>query len=162
MAKDRQIEMLIDRISNMNKKYSPQSPQIRAALTRIGTVLASEMVYHAKNQDIKDTGTLIRGINYKIEQSGNTAFVTVGPFGVKYAARNEFGGAMSRREVGRMFSELRKRSGYSKVPRPSKGIVTVNPDGTGYWYPRPFVFRALKEKQTFILRVIRELGNVSK
>lgn len=154
------IDMLAARIAKMREAKSPGSSQVRTALTRIGLVLEAEMKYHAKRQGIIDTGSLLNSIRYEIEQSGNTAFLTVGSFGIKYAAMNEFGGKMSRRQVQKMFSEIRIRKGYSKVPRAGKGIVTVYKDGTGYWRPRPFIFRALKEKKNFIFRVMRELNDV--
>jgi phage gpG-like protein len=142
----------------MIEAKSPDSLKIRTALNRIGLVLQAEMKYHAKRQQIIDTGSLLNSIRYEVTQSGDTSFLTVGSFGIKYAAMNEFGGKMSRSQVQKMFSEIRIRKGYSKVPRTGKGIVTVYKDGTGYWRPRPFIFRALKDKKNFIIQVMRELN----
>lgn len=153
-----QIDMLVDRIASMRERLGPNSPQVRAALTRIGTVLAAEMKVNARRQEIVDTGGLINSVRWETTQSGNTSFVTVGSFGIKYAARNEFGGPMTQRQVKAMFAEIRKRKGYSKVPRKGKGVVTVYPDGTGHWEPRSFIFKTVREKQNFIMRVLRELN----
>lgn len=155
-----QIDMLTARIAKMREAKSPGSREIRTALTRIGLVLEAEMKYHAKRQEIVDTGGLLNSIRWELQQSGSAAILTVGSFGIKYAAMNEFGGKMSRRQVGKMFEEMRLRKGYSKVPRKGKGVVTVYKDGTGYWQPRPFIFRALKDKKNFIIRVMRELNDV--
>jgi hypothetical protein len=127
---------------------------------RIGTVLAAQMKLNAQREKIIRNGGLINSIKYEIQQSGSAAFVSVGSFGINYAALNEFGGPMSRAQVRRMFVELKQegRLNKSRVKGGGKGVVTVNADGTGFWEPRPFIRPALKTHAQFIIDTIRQIG----
>lgn len=144
----------------MQSMTQPDSPQVRQALTRIGMVLAAEMKMNAQRKNIVRNGGLINSIKYEVTQSGSEAFVSVGSFGIKYAAMNEFGGQMTRAQVRRMFVELKLEGklNKSRVKGSGKGIVTVNADGTGYWQPRPFIRPAMKTHAQFIIDTIRQIG----
>ena len=154
------IATVIKRIQKMQSMTQPDSPQVRQALTRIGTVLAAEMKMNAQRKNIVRNGGLINSIKYEVTQSGSEAFVSVGSFGIKYAAMNEFGGQMTRAQVRRMFVELKLEGklNKSRVKGSGKGIVTVNADGTGYWQPRPFIRPAMKTHAQFIIDTIRQIG----
>jgi hypothetical protein len=155
------IETVISRINRMKAMTEPRSPEVRQALIRIGTVLQAQIRLNVDRYNIRGvTGYLRQSIAYKLEQSGDAAFVSVGSYGIKYAARNEFGGHMTRGQVRRMFVEMREAGLLSKAARgrKGKGIVTVNPDGTGYWRPRPFLRDALKSQSQFIIDTIRSIG----
>ena len=154
------IATVIKRIQKMQSMTQPDSPQVRQALTRIGTVLAAEMKMNAQRKKIVRNGGLINSIKYEVTQSGSEAFVSVGSFGIKYAAMNEFGGQMTRAQVRRMFVELKLEGklNKSRVKGSGKGIVTVNADGTGYWEPRPFIRPAMKTHAQFIIDTIRQIG----
>lgn len=144
------IETVINRINRMKAATDPSSPQIRQAFIRIGTVLQAQIRLNIDRYNVRDTGYLRQSIAYQIQQSGDAAFLSVGSYGVKYAAQNEFGGPMTRQQVRAMFANMRgqkKRSG--------KGIVRINKDGTGYWKPRPFIRDALKTHTQFILDTLR-------
>lgn len=158
------IETVIKRIQKMRSMTDPTSPEARQALIRIGTVLQAQMKLNARNAKppIVRNGGLINSINYEIEQSGSAAFLSVGSYGIKYAAQNEFGGHMSRAQVRRMFLELKQegRLNKSRVKGGGRGVVTVNPDGTGYWNPRPFIRPAMKTHAQFIIDTIRSIGSV--
>ena len=154
------IATVIKRIQKMQSMTQPDSPQVRQALTRIGMVLAAEMKMNAQRKNIVRNGGLINSIKYEVTQSGSEAFVSVGSFGIKYAAMNEFGGQMTRAQVRRMFVELKLEGklNKSRVKGSGKGIVTVNADGTGYWQPRPFIRPAMKTHAQFIIDTIRQIG----
>ena len=126
------------------------------ALTRIGSVLQAEMRLNIGRHKMIDRGRLLNSIKYEIEQSGDTAFLSVGSYGIRYAAMNEFGGAMSRAQVRAMFVALREQNG--KVKRAGKGIITINPDGTGWWRERPFIRPAIIKHREFMLDMLRTLG----
>lgn len=155
------IETVINRINKMKAMTDPQSPQIKQALTRIGTVLQAQIRLNIDRYNVRGvTGYLRQSIAYRVEQSGTAAFLSVGSYGIKYAARNEFGGPMTRAQVRGMFVGMRDAGLLSKAARgrQGKGVVTVNPDGTGYWKPRPFLRDALKSQSQFVIDTIRAIG----
>lgn len=154
------IPNLIARIQKMRSMHDPNSPQVRQALTRIGTVLAAQMKLNVQRQGMVRNGGLLNSIKYEIHQSGSAAFVSVGSFGIDYAAMNEFGGPMSRAQVRRMFVELKMegRLNKSRAKGSGKGIVTVNADGSGFWEPRPFIRPAIKTHAQFIIDTMRQIG----
>lgn len=155
------IESVIKRLNKMQAMADPSSPEVKLALIRIGTVLQAQIRLNIDRYNVRGlTGLLRNSIAYKLEQSGSAAFVSVGPYGVRYAAQNEFGGNMSKAQVRRMFIELRETGQLNKAARgrQGKGIVTINADGTGYWKPRPFLRDSLKQQRGFIVDMIRSIG----
>lgn len=149
-------DRLIARLERIGAAYNPTSQEMKTALTRIGSVLQAEMRLNIGRHKMIDQGRLLNSIKYEVEQSGDTAFLSVGSFGIRYAAMNEFGGAMSRRQVKAMFVALRERNG--RVKRSGKGIITINPDGTGWWKERPFIRPAIVKHREFMLDMLRTLG----
>ena len=159
------IESVIQRLNKLKAMSDPTSPEVKLALIRIGTVLQAQIRLNIDRYNVRGlTGYLRNSINYKVEQSGSAAFVSVGAYGVKYAAQNEFGGSMSKAQVHRMFISLRETGQLNKAARgrSGKGIVTINSDGTGYWKPRPFLRDSLKQQRGFIVDVIRSIGKSKK
>jgi len=155
------IETVIARINRMKAMSDPKSPEMRAALIRIGTVLQAQIRLNIDRYNVRgNTGYLRQSIAYKLEQSGSAAFLSVGSYGIKYAAQNEFGGPMTKAQVRRMFVEIRLQGKMNKSARGGggKGIVRVNADGTGYWKPRPFLRDALQTHADFIRETIRGIG----
>jgi phage gpG-like protein len=150
------LSRLIARLERVQKSHNPSSQEMKTALTRIGSVLQAEMRLNIGRHKMIDRGRLLNSIKYEIEQSGDTAFLSVGSFGIRYAAMNEFGGAMSRAQVRAMFVALREQNG--KVKRSGKGIITINPDGTGWWRERPFIRPAIIKHREFMLDMLRTLG----
>jgi len=154
------IKNLIARIQKFQSVNDPNSPEVRQALIRIGTVLTAQMKLNVQRERIIRNGGLLNSIRYEVVQSGSAAFVSVGSFGIKYAAMNEFGGPMSRAQVRRMFVELKLEGllNKSRAKGAGKGIVTVNADGSGFWEARPFIRPALKTHAQFIIDTIRQIG----
>ena len=151
-----EMDRLIARLERVKTSLNPTSPEMKAVLTRIGLVLQAEMRLNIGRHKMIDRGRLLNSIKYEIEQSGDTAFLSVGSYGVRYAAMNEFGGAMSRAQVRAMFVALREQNG--RVKRAGKGIVTINADGTGWWKERPYIRPAIIKHREFILDMLRTLG----
>lgn len=138
---------------------SADSPEVKAALTRIGSVLQAEMRLNIVRQRIVDQGGYLNSIQYKVTQSGSAAFVETGSYGILYATRQEFGGNLSASQVRAVMYYASLRHGRTKGKnRKGKGILTVNPDGTGYWKPRPAIRPALKKHAGFIIDTIRAIG----
>lgn len=150
------VNRLIARLERIQANYNPTSQEMKIALTRIGSVLQAEMRLNIGRHKMIDRGRLLNSIKYEIVQSGDTAFLSVGSYGIRYAAMNEFGGAMSRAQVRAMFVNLREQNG--KVKRAGKGIITINPDGTGWWRERPFIRPAIIKHREFMLDMLRTIG----
>jgi phage gpG-like protein len=155
------IDRVIARIEKMRSAADPQSPQVKQALVRIGTVLEAQMKLNIRRNKMIDHGGLLNSIKYYVSQSGNSAFVSVGSYGIKYAAINEFGGEMSHAQVAAMFANIRKTKGNQKQRGRLGGkVVTVfkGKEGGGFWRARPFIRPALKTHSSFIIDTIRRLG----
>lgn len=143
-------QSIIRRLIIMRELASGDSPTLNAALVRAGTLLMSEMRIQAGRQKIINSGRLLNSISYEV--SGDT--LTVGSRGIRYAAMNEFGGEMTPQQVKAMFYYM--RLGGGRTPRPSKGVVTVRKDGSGFWKERPFIRPALKKQRENIVKILRE------
>ncbi len=149
------VDRLIKRLAKKRKEMEPNSLEMRTALTRIGTFMQAAIRQNIGRYKIIDSSRLLTSIKYELEQSGDKAILSVGSYGVKYAAMNEFGGPMEPKQVIAMIIELRKKK---KSQSKGKGIVTVNKDLTGYWQPRPFMRGAFKQHKGFIIDMLRSVG----
>jgi len=151
------METVIEKIKIMRQATDPSDPTVKKALTRIGGVLQGTMRRNIIRMKAVDNGGLLNSIQYKID--GQT--LSVGSYGIKYAARNEYGGPMTHRQVAAMFYYMRQASKLTGVDKSQKNsanpVVTVNPDGSGRWRPRPFIHEALVDKRDFVIKVLREV-----
>lgn len=147
---------LIARLERIKVNHNPASPEMKMALTRIGSVLQAEMRLNIGRHKMIDKGRLLNSIKYEVTQSGDTAFLSVGSYGIRYAAINEFGGYMTRAQVRAMFVAMSRTNG--RVKRAGKGIVTINPDGTGWWRERPYIRPAIIKHREFMLDMLRAIG----
>lgn len=109
-----------ERIMNRLLRYSPRDPKVKSTLYRIGALIEREAklnVSRRGNRDTNlrvDTGTLLNSIRTRLEQNSTVSTVTVGSWGVKYAAIHEFGGRIKPKEGKRYLTiplekEFRKR-----------------------------------------------------
>lgn len=87
MAASQLIERLRQRIAAL----SPDSPEMKTALTRIGTVLSSEAKLNIRRNRLIDTGRLVNSIHWKLFTGNDSVGVEVGSYGVPYARVHEFG-----------------------------------------------------------------------
>lgn len=150
-------ERLRKRIEKMRVMADPQSPEMKQALLRIGTVLKAEIRLNIGRHRMIDQGGLINSIQYKLETDKNKATLEVGSFGITYAAINEFGGQMTQKQVRAMFVSLRER-GRLRSGTQGKGVVTINKDQTGFWKARPFLRPAFIKHTNFIIDTLRKIG----
>ena len=148
--------LLLKRIEALKERSKADSPQIIQALHRIGSVLKAEMRLNIVRQKAVDLGGLLNSIQYSIDVKDGQTILSVGSFGIPYAAINEFGGPMTRQQVGAMFASLRDRNKSIKAGhRLGKGVVTVNSDKTGFFRARPYIRPAFEKHQNFIIQMIR-------
>ena len=76
---------IIDRMNRLSPKGTA------AVMIRIGAMIERQAKMNIRRQHIIDTGTLLNSVRYKLFQSGPVSGVTVGSYGVPYAAAHEFG-----------------------------------------------------------------------
>jgi phage gpG-like protein len=137
-------ENLKARLDLMRKNLDPNSPEFKQKMHRIGMLIESQTKFNIKAWGMIDSGRLLNSVGYRIE--GNE--LIVGSFGVPYAAINEFGGPVSKRQLAAMFASFR-RSG--KKSRESKGIIR-----NGMWKARPYLRPAITKLAPRIVDILRE------
>ena len=148
-------DVILKRLENMRLVASGDNPRLRTALIRVGSVLEAEMKMNIHRQKMTNTGRLLNSIRYEVKAMGDKTQLTVGSFGVEYAAINEFGGKMTTRQVHAMFASFRGRA-----KRAGKGVVKIYGDGSGYHRARPYMRPAVNKHRTFMLDIIRDAYNV--
>ena len=150
------IYTVIEKIKVMRQATDPSSPELKKALTRIGGVLQGTMRMNIVRMKAVDNGGLLNSIQYQIDDQT----LSVGSYGIPYAARNEYGGPMTHRQVAAMFYYMRQASKLTSVDKAEKNsaypVVTIH-NGLGYWRPRPFIGDALKNKRDFVIRTLRKV-----
>lgn len=143
---------LVARLQARIEAASQGSPQMRAALTRIGLMVASQTILNVRNQRLIDTGRLINSIRYELFSANGGAGVRIGSFGVPYAAVHEFGyqgPAHVRAHTRRMTQAF----GRNVEPRE----ISVGPH-TRFLNirKRPYLRPAVRKHQSLIIDLIRE------
>ena len=152
------IYTVIEKIKVMRQATDPNSPELKKALTRIGGVLQGTMRMNIiRMKAVGRNSGLLGSIQYHIDDQT----LSVGSYGIPYAARNEYGGPMTHRQVAAMFYYMRQEAQLTSVDISQKNaanpVVTVNSDGSGFWRPRPFIGDALKNKRDFVIRTLRKV-----
>ncbi len=149
------------RIKKMKAMADATSPEMMQALMRIATVLQAEIRQNIGRKRIIDKGKLLESINYEFDRSKTGAItLSVGSYGIPYAAMNEFGGRMDRNQVLAMFANMRQTQVKSlKGLKQGKGVVDIDGKSmTGYWKARPFMRPAFEKHAKFIVDIIRSVG----
>lgn len=139
------------RIALKLSKFEPKSPELNAALYRIGFLIESEAKLNVRRLGIIDTGRLLNSIQTRLYTQGTKVGVTVGSFGVPYAAINEFGGPFTDLQRRAMFSALRDR-GKLGNNKGGKGVIRG-----GQYIKRPYLQPAVRKHKLRIIEIIRGL-----
>jgi hypothetical protein len=139
------------RIRARISKFEPNSPELKAALYRIGFLIEAEAKLNIRRQGAIDTGRLINSVQTTVYQQGSRAGVRVGPRGVPYAAMNEFGGPFTDRQRRAMFASLRERGKLGRAYAP-KGVIVG-----GRYRERPYMRPAVLKHKRRIIEIIRDL-----
>jgi hypothetical protein len=144
-------DVILKRLENMRLVAAGDNPKLRTALIRVGAVLEAEMKLNIVRHKMVNTGRLLNSIRYEVKSSGSKTTLTVGSFGVDYAAINEYGGKLTSRQINAMFASFRGRA-----KRAGKGVIRIYGDGSGYHRARPYMRPAINKHRTFMLDVVRE------
>lgn len=94
MANDLTLK-IESRIMQRLGAFDKKDPRMREALLRIGFILEAQIKLNIRSQKLIDTGRLINSIRSKVTNEG----LTVGSYGVPYAAIHEFGGEIAARNA---------------------------------------------------------------
>jgi len=156
MAKNVPLPNLADaleqRILTRMRRYEPRSPELKAALMRIGFLIEAEAKLNIRRKGIIDTGALLNSIRFEFFANNDKAGIRVGSFGNPYAAINEFGGPFTDRQRRAMFAALRDR-GKLKRGFVGKGIIQGN-----RWKERPYLRPAVRSNEKRIIKILGDLA----
>ena len=130
-------------------KVSPDSPEFRAVLFRIGTLIRNEAVDNLTRSGAIDSGVLRSSISFDIQGNQNIQEVIVGAFGVRYARMVEFGGAFTDQMRKAMFASFNNRG---KPPKTGKGIIQG-----GRYQARPYLGPAVRDSQEEVKGLLMRL-----
>lgn len=140
--------VLEQRIMERLKRFAPGSEEMTKALTKIGVLIETETKLNIRRKKIIDLGALYNSVKYALFKSNSGGGVTVGSFGVPYAAIHEFGGPFTDRQRKAMFANLRKRGKLNKGQ--SKGVIKGD-----RIIARPYLRPAIKRYRSEIVDIIR-------
>jgi phage gpG-like protein len=143
------IKTLIQKMTERRKAMEPNSPELRAALTRIGVNISNRAKVNAIQKRVFDQGALVNSLGYVIDGSK----VTIGSFGVRYARFHEFGANLHPGAVRAMFAAMRERGGPKRA---SKGVLTFKGDGSATLKARPYLMPAFETEKARTMAIIRE------
>ena len=139
------------RIQAKLSRYSPDSPELKAAFFRIAILVESQAKINIRRAGIIDTGRLLNSIRHEFYQDKDKVGVRIGPFGVPYAALHEFGGHFSDRQRRAMFASLRDRGKLGpKSVKVNKNVIEGNT-----WRARPYLGPAVAAMKPRIIEILR-------
>lgn len=145
-------DLIIARLEKLSATAKGDDNRLRTALIRVGAVLEAETKLNIRRWGMVNTGRLINSIRYQVRELGGEKMeLAVGSYGIDYAAMNEYGGRMSRRQIRAMFASFAGRA-----PRAGKNVVSIYRDGSGYFKARPYLRPAIDKHRKFMLDLIRQ------
>ena len=116
----------------------PEGAALERMLTRIGGLLELQIKANIEAKGLAGTGHLLNSIKYSVRMFSGGGEVTVGSYGVKYAAIHEFGGIIRpvfvRKLTVPISARAKKESEAGQGPG-SYGRTENHPDKT-YWNPQ--------------------------
>lgn len=135
------------------RRFEPGSPDLKAAMLRIGFLVEAQAKLNIRRIGMIDTGRLFNSIRSEFYQHGDTRVgIRVGSFGVPYASLHEFGGTFTDRQRRAMFAALRDRGKLGPGRGIDKGVVQG-----GRFMDRPYLRPAIRTHTGRILDIIRDM-----
>jgi len=104
-------DVMLARIERRLSAFDKEDPRMVETLLSIGLTLETQIKLNIRSQGLIDTGRLLNSIRHQLEPGGIPA-VSIGSFGVPYAAIHEFGfrGAVNVRAHTRVVTQAYGRS----------------------------------------------------
>jgi phage gpG-like protein len=147
------IDKLILSLEKRSARLKPDSPQLQEAFYRIGLRVTTQAKLNVRSQGIINTGRLYNSIKWEWYQNGRISGIQIGSFGIPYAAINEFGGTIDRRQLRAMFAN--RVGKYKKSENP---VITFGKNSEiGRWRKRPYLTPAFKDNRQFILNTLSQV-----
>ena len=144
------LDILQQRLRKNLTKYTNDSPQMIGALYEIGNFLVNRIKLNIRRKKIVDQGQLLNSIRFDIRKNQSKTTLSVGSFGVKYAAINEFGGDFTPEMRRAMFYHLRNTGRLNKL-RGSKGVIQGD-----RWKARPYIGPSVRKNQKAIIQLLEK------
>jgi len=134
------LPLLIKRLKDRERAFKFSSPEMKKAMTAIGSVVMSQTIQNIRQRKLVDRGHLMNSISYKLFNKDNVDGVMIGSFGIPYAAIHEFGfkGLVQVREHLRRNSRVRAHGRNMNVPA------------------RPYLRPAVEKHKDLIINIIRQ------
>jgi len=108
---------IYERIAEMKRALGPNSPEVRAALTRIGIKLEGAIKANITRMGLIRTNHLRQSIEYDVDSDRTGDYVLVGSFGVPYARIHEYGGVIRPKRAKYLTIPIHERSRGKTVQR---------------------------------------------
>ncbi len=146
------INKLISKLDQRNKALQPNSQELQEIFYRIGLRVTTQAKLNIRRHGMINTGKLFNSIRWEWFSNGKISGIQIGSFGVPYAAINEFGGPIDRKQLRAMFANrVGKFSGSKNVIKFSKGAEI------GRWRKRPYLTPAFKDNRQFIINSLAQV-----
>lgn len=142
------IQLITSRIQKRIERLQPTDKRQREILLRIGMKIVNDAKLNVRRKNIIDHGRLMNSIAAKLETRGGVTTLTVAPFGVQYAAIQEFGAVRTRESMKAMFAKFNR---LGKQPRPRRPGFTNQRH-----LPRPFLGPAFNKNTRDVVALLRE------
>jgi phage gpG-like protein len=155
----RNVFTMINNLQKTIERLSPDSPYLKAAMHRVGLYVVGLAKIEALRKGVISSGRLVNSLRYEFFRRGSVVGISIGSFGVPYAAMNEFGGRISPRQYRAMMARLSRNSRHRRA---SKGVVRGNPQTGGTWRARPFLRPAFAKSRPFVVDTLRAALSFSK
>ena len=145
------VENLVARVDALAQRFSGDD-KIKEALTRIGLRLQAQIKLKIRAIHLIDTGNLQNKIYYKLFKDSRGQGVSVGSYGVPYAAMYEFG--FSGNQAIRSHTRLMKQA-FGKAVKSPRNIQVRAHARFLTVRARPYIRPTVKSESQFILDTLR-------
>lgn len=139
------IGRIVKRVEARIDALAPQSPEMRQAMTRIGTLLQTQTKINIRQHGLIDTGRLIKSIRFEHFVKSGTQGIRIGSFAVPYAAAHEFGARMG---VTIPAHTRRTPSGGTAAVRAHTRQMNIR--------ERSYLRKAVKKHKTRVINILRQ------
>jgi len=152
---DSNESILAKRIQDIIKRHEPTSTDMKIMAEKIGLLVSNQAKLNVTKQKLIDTGNLRSSIGYKTRRvRGGGVRITIGSFGVPYAAIHEFGfrGTVDVASFTRTITQA-----FGKRITPT--VVTVRAHQKNMDIPaRPYLRPAFNSTKRKVIDIIREMS----
>jgi len=132
------MRSIIEKIKERQAAAAPDSTAVKRALQRAAILITSQAKLNVRRQGLIDTGRLINSLRWEFYKRGDVNGISIGSFGVPYAAFWEFGfhGQVPVRSHNRVITRAFGRSlEKATIARVRAHQRRIDKQGRPYLYP---------------------------